>query len=782
MSVEAGGQGFATILIAPPADAASTELVLTVRAFAQSSGLVIEASQVALLYGANGAAPVRALAPYAPERPMRPNGLWALGGGFALLVIIVGVLVFFAMRSKGNSVASAACVAPPTQQVSLYSDDVTTAIRISDPDFSNLRVLRTEPAATLSPLFSSLVSLSPDGSRLAYVTAGNEALDDAHLWSLDVANPSQRQELATVPKGMWVVRPAWSADSRQVAFVRYNDQQAAAGQSQLELWITDVGGQPRKLASPAELRPEGFYGNVAQPLCWAQDNRSVIFSSVTAVTASQGGKSTGSARPATSAIAAGPRQVAVDVLTGSTEALPTPAPLKGVGPGTQPPASGTAGGVCGLPPFSQNDPTWRNTIMEPSGDAIGPYGCAITATAMVLNAYGAILTPPQLSACLQDHADQLAWANVAGCTNGAVAGSNAFDFTWPSLDQTLAAGDPAIVGMVRGQTGLHFVVVTAGGGGDPGDYPVMDPWDGSTTKTLQTFLSSGYNPRWIRTFAGSATTQSCPRLVGTATPAADATGLALSTDGPLLVPAQLLPMFTRVADQTGVPRELLLAMARVNSGFTPRAMGPLVAANSGTEDERALGMMQFFPGVYRTFSANVDAATGRQLGDAGIWDPEASIWAAAFFLQMHGVAADPRTALNTFTTLGSYGDIIEKVAAQYRASAIPDDNSYDPNGTNKPGTLSAPNPVNPPARSSAVNTSQPSGSVSSATNGTPAAGGSVTTGTTAGRTPIRWSIPEAAVTRSAVTLNLNTTDDIGEITKFTLYTLSQPTAPVGTIN
>ncbi|MHB8644168.1 MAG: choice-of-anchor D domain-containing protein [Thermomicrobiales bacterium] len=790
LSVEAGGQATATILIAPPADAASAELVLTVRAFAQMSNIVIEATQIALLYSASGAPPVRTVVPYETEpRGLRPGAMWALAAGMAVLVIVVGVLVFFAMRAKNNGVASATCVGKPLQQVDLYSDDLTTAIRIREPDLSNLRVLRTEPAETLSPLFASLVSLSPDGSRIAYVTASNEALDDAHIWSLDVANPSQRQELASVPKGMWVVRPAWSADSKQIAFVRYNDQQAALGQSQLELWIAEVGGQPRKVASPAELRPEGFYGDVSQPLCWSQDNRSVLFSSVTSVV-NQGARPTGTARVATTAT--GPRQVAVNVLTGSTEAVTTVAPVPGA---TRQPAAGAAVGACGLPPFSQNDPTWRNVIMQSSGDTIGQYGCAVTASAMLLNYYGAILTPPQLSACLQDHADQLAWAGVPGCSNGAVTGSNAFDFSWPNLDQVLATGNPAIVGMARGQTGLHFVIVTAGGGGDAGDYTVMDPWDGTTSKTLQTFFASGYNPRWIRTFAG--TDRACARLVATQTPASDKTGVSVATDGALLVPAQLLPIFTKVAGQSGVPREILLAMARVASDFTPRAMGQPIAQNSGTEDERALGMMQFLPSVYRMFETNADAATGRQLGDAGIWDPEASLWAAAFYLQMHGVGADPHTALAGFTTVDGYADLVLRVAVQYRAALIPDDNIYDPNGTNVPGTLAAPNPVNPPAFVSTTGGAQASGRASSGsavvggvgtpsggltTAGTPASGGSAAaSGGATGRAGMLWSVPDASVGRREVQLDVNTAN-IGEIVSFNLYTLSQSGSVVGPVN
>ncbi|MDQ6603949.1 MAG: transglycosylase SLT domain-containing protein, partial [Chloroflexota bacterium] len=802
LSVDAGSQAYATIVIAPPADAASEELVLTVRAFARMSNIVVEATQIALLYGATGAPPMRAIAPVGNARGgLSRTAILAFAGGFAVLALVVGLLVVLAIRSRGHTIANAACVARPLKQVDLYSDDLVTAIRIREPDLSDMKVLRTESADTLSPLFSSLVALSPDGSRVAYVTASNEALDDAHLWAIDVANPSQRQELASVPKGMWVVRPAWSADNRQVAFVRYNDQQSALGQSQLELWIGEAGQQAHKVAAPPELRPEGFYGDASQSLCWAQDNRSVLFPSVTSVSAAQTGKSTGTTRPLVTTPpitqASAPHQVAVDVLTGSTETVAASsavAPRDG-GAGTQTPPTGTGLGACGLPAFSQNDPTWRNVIMQSSGDTIGRYGCAVTASAMLMNYYGAILTPPQLTACLDDHADLLAWSSVAGCANGAVTGNNALDFSWPSLDQVLAGGDPAIVGLLRGQTGLHFVVVTAGGGGEASNYLVNDPWDGTTTKTLQSFIGSGYNPRWIRTFAGMD--RACPRLVGSQTPAADATGIATPADGPLVAPTQLLSIFAKVAEQTGVPKEILLAMARVESGFTPRAMGPPNASLAGTDDERALGMMQFLPSTYRMFSKNVDAATGRPLGDAGIWDPEASIWAAAFFLQQRGIAADPRAALGAFTVADWYPDLVLKVAAQYRTAVISDDNLYDASGTSKPGTLSAPNPINPPPVPgtaiglAASGTLQQAGTTSNTPVGTAASGsavsgapvvGSATASTDSGRTPIRWSVPDGSVTRREVRLDVNSADDIGQVMKFTLFSLSLPGVGSGVIN
>ncbi|MHB8644170.1 MAG: transglycosylase SLT domain-containing protein [Thermomicrobiales bacterium] len=801
LSVTAGGQATATILVAPPVSAAAADLVLTVRAAGTTANATAEATFSVRLISTTSAANGRA----GRQRRLTWPRLLLLSAGVLLIAAAAGFFVIRQRHSAPPPLRTADCASQSTKVVDLYSDDTTTAIRITDPDLADVRILRTEPADTLSPLFSSLLSLSPDGSHLAYVTASNEALDDAHLWSLDIANPAQRQELAAVPRGLWLVRPSWSPDNKHVAFLRVNEQQAAASQSQLELWVADLGGQPHKVAAPPELRPDGFYGSAAQPLCWAQDNQSVIFSSVTRDSSptDQGTHATG-ASPAAGAIDAGvPHQIAVDVQTGTTEQLAFPLSATDGAPTVPPAPAGGAG--CGLPVFSQNDPTWRNVIMKSSGDTIGRFGCAVTATAMLLNYYGASLTPAQLNTCLGPKADLIDWVSVVPCADGAITASNAFDFAWPSLDQVLASGNPAIVGMVRGQTGLHFVVVTAGGGGSASDYAVIDPWDGTTTKTLQTFLDAGYNLRWIRTYTG--TDRPCPRLVAQQTPAGNASGVAPPPDGPLLVPSQLLPLFSKVADQTGVPRELLLAIARIESGFTPRSTGPLIEKFNGTEDAHALGMMQFLPSTYRTFSTKVDAATGHALGDAGIWDPEASIWATAFFLQQHGVTTDQRGALVAYNNADGYVDLVLKTAQQFKAGTIPDPNLYDPNGTSKPGTLAAPNPANPPplsastaATSSTTTTNGGSaaqttsgnssttntnggGASTSGTSGTTSGGsGAATAGTGASFVPIRWSIPEGSISRGDVQLDFNASDNIGQIVKLTLLTLTVPGSTASPVN
>ena len=175
----------------------------------------------------------------------------------------------------------AACADPPTKVATLFSDNSLTAIRLSDADTTNLQVLHTEQARILPPFYEPLLALSSDASRLAYVTASDESMDDAHLEYLEVASPNQAIELASIPQGFWNVRPAWSPDNKQLAFLRLNTQSAAQGQTVLELWIAEVGGQAHKVNIPTDLlRPDDFTANPALPLCWAADNKTVIFTNV----------------------------------------------------------------------------------------------------------------------------------------------------------------------------------------------------------------------------------------------------------------------------------------------------------------------------------------------------------------------------------------------------------------------------------------------------------------------------------------------------------------------
>jgi hypothetical protein len=134
---------------------------------------------------------------------------------------------------------------------------------------------------------------------------------------------------------------------------------------------------------------------------------------------------------------------------------------------------------------------------------------------MLLNYYGAFLSPVDLNSCLGPGADPIVWQSAPACTLGKVQGGERTDFSWDGLDAFLAAGKPVIVGMLRGLTGSHFVVVTQGGSGLADSYAITDPWDGSTTKTLGSYTNAGYNPRWIVSYDGPG--KNCGRLVRSTT-------------------------------------------------------------------------------------------------------------------------------------------------------------------------------------------------------------------------------------------------------------------------
>jgi cell wall-associated NlpC family hydrolase len=133
------------------------------------------------------------------------------------------------------------------------------------------------------------------------------------------------------------------------------------------------------------------------------------------------------------------------------------------------------------------------------------------------------------------------------------------------------------------------------------------------------------------------------------------------------IPADYLAMMRRASDAScGVPWEILAAIAKIESDFTPTAVGPYLPQFAGTEDEHALGMMQFLPSTYRLFIPRVDAATGKGLGMAGIWDPESAIHAAAFYLCDSGAAVgDLRSAIFAYNRADWYVDKVLAQAAAY---------------------------------------------------------------------------------------------------------------------
>lgn len=610
LSLAPGQRGNLTVLLTVPADATAPTNTPFLRLLAQSSGEVVAEEPLTPSTVANAST-----IPFPPaigaEQPPRvvPTPLLAAGGiGAALVALLAVLFIRHSHQPLPAAAASLSCGGQPTKVASLLSDDTTTAIRLSNPDFSDMRVLHTEPAAVLPGLFDSLLALSDDNSRIAYVTANNESMDDAHLWEINVSAPAQPRELAHVATGFWAVRPVWSSDNRQVAFLALDPTLAAQHKTELELWIAGANGGLRQISSLPQLQPEDFYGDHKVPMCWATDNRTVIFDGVSGQSLASGqasvttltGVTTVSGAAASATVASAhvvigppivvqadapastePRlQVQVNTLTGSVQVVPAVAKSPPAAFNTGTPNRPT-GSACAMPVFSQNDPAWRFDLMHSAGDQIGNYGCALTSTSMVLNYYGARMTPAALNACLKGSADPLYWTQAPGCTNGLVNGGSRVNFSWPSLDQDLSRG-PAIVGMLRGQTGMHFVVVTAGGGGNAANYAVTDPWDATTTKTLQTFFNAGYNPAWIVTYSGAV--RNCQRLVPPAgQPGVAVTGvvdgavyrtpvhLTVTGDPKLLVSANLLNLSLDdfgTVQASGTPATIGSAGAVLSAGST----------------------------------------------------------------------------------------------------------------------------------------------------------------------------------------------------------------------
>ena len=399
---------------------------------------------------------------------------WAAIGGVAVLLVgAIGIGGYVLVASKPHvTVGSSAqrCAAQPTKVASLFSDGQTTMIRLSNPDYTDMSILRTEPANVLPGMFQSLLALSSDSSRLAYVTATDDGLHNAHLKLIDVANPGSATDLATVPKGLWTTTPAWSGDGKRLAYVQLDATTSPAG---FQLWVADTSTQPATVAEQTDLVADNFTNGHSASICWTSDNRVVLIPAVP---------------------------------QGFPSASPVPASAA-----AQASVSPATGSKCGVPIYSQNDPVWQAAVMKSGSDTIGGAGCALTSTAMLLNYYGSSLSPAQLNSCLGGAADPIEWKAVPACTGNMVTGGDRIDFTWNDLDALLASGRPAIVGMLRGLTGSHFVVVTSGGGGLAQSYHITDPWDASTFKTLGSYITAGYIPTWIISYSGPG--HDCARLI-----------------------------------------------------------------------------------------------------------------------------------------------------------------------------------------------------------------------------------------------------------------------------
>ncbi len=141
---------------------------------------------------------------------------------------------------------------------------VLVAASVSAADLSDVQTFLGETA------FDE-VQVSPDGSRLAFVTRRNDFEHDREaftLWMLDLSRPGGRPVRSAEPVGCSGLR--WSPDGRAVAFLATPDPASGA---QLFLLTTDAGAAPRRLTDPARF-PDGI-----DLYDWLPDGSGVVLAS-----------------------------------------------------------------------------------------------------------------------------------------------------------------------------------------------------------------------------------------------------------------------------------------------------------------------------------------------------------------------------------------------------------------------------------------------------------------------------------------------------------------------
>lgn len=156
-----------------------------------------------------------------------------------------------------------------------------------------------------------------------------------------------------------------------------------------------------------------------------------------------------------------------------------------------------------VPTLNQRSPLWaRDALGSDPIDTIGSSGCALTAVAMVHNAFGFPTNPAALNRWLTQHGgyienDLLLWRQAAAISHGSVRwdwlhvpgivpqlqtdDQNIEDLPPQSLVESQLDAGHLVVAEVRLDGGMHFVVITGHSGHT---LFINDPWFGDRT-TLQ---------------------------------------------------------------------------------------------------------------------------------------------------------------------------------------------------------------------------------------------------------------------------------------------------------
>jgi hypothetical protein len=385
----------------------------------------------------------------------------------AFLTILLLAVILAAPSGSPAAVRAAdvAATVSPSQPGVAWAGKGARAYVYPRPPAGGRRRVADEPFERLIlPQFSVFITRSPDGEQISYVTADDEGLTNAQLWLVN-ADGSDKRRLGTFDDDLWIAPPVWSPDSSQLAYTRVAPAAAVAGagaaaEAGIALWRLNVAsGRQYEVGTPAGLEAELFYGESRPVLSWGNDGiayRRYLADDQALVT---------TVDPVSGQVAAevtitvAPSEARVGALS-SAITLP-----------------------CAVIRYSQNDPRWRSENMESCDLTIGSAGCPHTSAAMILRYYNVNHTPATLNDTLGSSACPLSWYMAAQASDGRAtfsgSGNGWLDFSWTTVQETLAAGKPPILLITKNDgDSTHFVVIVSGSGSDPSGYTINDSWDG----------------------------------------------------------------------------------------------------------------------------------------------------------------------------------------------------------------------------------------------------------------------------------------------------------------
>lgn len=396
---------------------------------------------------------------------------------FNLMMVLLLACAFIVFENRfipSQAIQTPVLTQVQSKQLSVSYGEKFITLRATEADGSRPVTVAMIDAKFNHPLFSDMLSLSPDSQFVSYVTSTNSFLYDADLW---VARTDGLGASKVVHFGeeLFTVAPVWSIDSSRIAYIA--KQPGSAPDGGVQLWVVDRDGQNKQLVLDGDfLTPALFEGIPHQVMHWPVVN-TLEFENP-------------QLNP--------PLRYSFDLVTKkvSQESIQVDSNTITEG-GSAPHAL-----PCSVPIFNQRN---YSNNMSTCNSSISAAGCALSSTAMVFKYYGVNTDPPTLNSCLGNLACPIYWYPASSsCSEGKVTTlDHSATFDYSTIQNDLNAGKPVLVWMSTTTGGTHYVVVTAGTGTSPSGYTINDPGDGSTNKTLQNYVDAGWSLTSLVRYSGT---------------------------------------------------------------------------------------------------------------------------------------------------------------------------------------------------------------------------------------------------------------------------------------